>query len=911
MTEFASRHFISGDRPLRRDIRLLGWLLRRLMQRHGQSSLWNTLHELRELAEARPPDPRHGAEAITEMIARLGSDELAGLTRAIGLFFDLANLAEDRHRVRVLRQRRVEDRSSETITQAVSSLRAGGMSTDQIKRLIQALSIEPVFTAHPTEARRRTVRRTLRRLRRDLYQLDRTDLARHERRQQLARMNRDLAALWYTDPVSARKPTVLEELDRNIFAVRTFWRTAPKVLQALRDAVDDPSVNPCHDAPTLQLGNWVGGDRDGNPYVTASVTHQTLRRLRATAIRWHRQECRRVKARLTLSAEQCPPPTSLLSRLKQAAERWPKLQRRLELLHPDEWCVHWLTMIDYRLKRSRQLPMDRPDPAAYSRCDELCADVQQLSDALVHSGLDELPRGALGRWQDRIRVFGLHLMRVDTRVNSKALREAIEDILRAARAKRPQDAQNQSAQASIFAQWPVADLPAFDIEQLSESTADLMHLFELLQNLHRAGAGDALGPIIVSMTHSPEDLLGVLWLCDLAARRSGRPPVSIPTVPLFETIEDLDHACDILRRLLSMDVYRRHLEQWPQGQMCMLGYSDSAKDGGYLASNWALFNTQQQLARVALEQEVPMIIFHGRGGAIGRGGGPAARAILSLPPESVRGKIRITEQGEVIAERYDDPAIARRHLEQLCWAMLMISDRQYTGCSDQAEAFARRLAERSMRAYRRFIESPNFERYLRQATVLPLIERLPIGSRPSRRTQAASLEHLRAIPFTFAWNQVRLPINAFFGLGSAYMSLDESDKRLAAKLYGAWPWFAAVIDNAELALARCDPSIACHYADLPDDSTSTLEIWRQLQTEFESSRQAVLQIKQEQAICDTIPWLKRALRIRNPYVDLLNFIQVELMRRMQRGGDQHDDDDLESALRLTIQSLAAGLRNTG
>jgi phosphoenolpyruvate carboxylase len=453
---------------------------------------------------------------------------------------------------------------------------------------------------------------------------------------------------------------------------------------------------------------------------------------------------------------------------------------------------------------------------------------------------------------------------------------------------------------------------AVGLESLTPETADLMRTLTLTQRLANAGESRALGQLIVSMTHQPTDVLAVVWLLKVAALRVGMAdPAPLPVVPLFETIDDLHRAHVMFDALLDDPHYRQHVRRGGERMTCMLGYSDSAKDGGYLASNWALYQTQDRLASRARDRGVTLTMFHGRGGALGRGGGPAARAIISLPSHAVDGRLRITEQGEVIAERYDDPSIAQRHLEQLLWATLRQSYSHHNGVPADAHQFARHMADLSLQAYRKFVESPHFADYLRQCTALPLIEKLPIGSRPSRRTAAARLEDLRAIPFTFAWNQVRMPINAFYGLGSAFEALDPTQKKRASELYKAWPWFRAVIDNAELALARCDPAITRRYAQLGPDQTWAMELWQMLCNEFEAARRAVLAIKQESDIIEAVPWLQRTIRIRNPYLDLLNLIQVELMSRLARETAEGDQRPIDEALRLTVQSIAAGLRNTG
>ena len=500
-------------------------------------------------------------------------------------------------------------------------------------------------------------------------------------------------------------------------------------------------------------------------------------------------------------------------------------------------------------------------------------------------------------------------MRLDIRVNSRALWEAVGELLADHATDHDLPSRDEQAKQQWFdaqSREPNASLA----DDLSEEVADLLDTIALVQQVAHGGGQTALGHVIISMTHAPSDVLAMVWLLRVAARRGGFDDTAPLCVsPLFETIDDLKRSQGMLAAMLALPGYRQYVAQCGESQVCMVGYSDSAKDGGYLASNWSLFDAQRRLADTAADHGVQLTIFHGRGGAIGRGGGPAAYAILSLPPAAVDARLRMTEQGEIIAERYDDPAIAQRHLEQLFWATLMVTGRDDEKPSDDDVAFARDLADVALKAYRSMTESPVFETYMRDATVLSLIEGLPIGSRPSRRTASLRLEDLRAIPFTFAWNQVRMPINAFFGLGSAYAKLDEAGRERAAALYDRWPWYRAVIDNAELALARCDPGMTARYAALAGDDPQIAHVAEQLRSEFEATRQAILAIKGQDDLLAAVPWLHRSLRVRTPYLDILNLVQIEMLKR--RAAASKPSPQLEHYLRCAVQAIAAGLRNTG
>lgn len=877
----------------------------------GGVNMWDTIHALRDLAGARSGGDPEAEEQMARKIAGCSDTTLDEMTRAVGLFFDMANISEDHHRVRVLQQRQRDGHECETFAHAAQLLRASGLGQEAIGERLSELRVEPVLTAHPTEAKRRSVRRVLRRLRLDLAMLDQPALPRARRRAQLARMRRDLASLWYTDPVSPRKPEVMEELRRTLFAARTMWRNAPRLMAGVRAAFPEQAGVTQPPSRLLAFGNWVGGDRDGNPFVTTPVTRQALQALRRTAIRLHRRECRRVRSRLTVSDAQGGRPRRLIEQIRIARERWPGLGRRLDRLHPDEWFTQWLSVIDARLRRSDALPDELAHGMAYANAGDLATDVQLIAGTLCEIGHDELLGGALLRWRDRLACFGLHLLRLDVRINSRSVAEAVSELLQVAGIHDGYTTLPKQTRLRVLRDTDrYLDRLVLGRGSLSETCVDLIDLFAMLQRLGAAGYREALGPVIVSMTRDVTDIHAVRWLALASARLHAiDDPPPLRYVPLFETIHDLEIAGRVFDDLLHDDAYRQELRKNDNEQTCMIGYSDSAKDGGYVSASWSLHETQRSLARHAEAHGVRLTLFHGRGGAIGRGGGPAARAIRSLPPEAVDGRLRLTEQGEVIAERYDDPSIAMRHLEQLVWGTLTLGVQPETGQHDARNRIAQKLAGISFKAYRALINHPAFDRYLRQCTALPLIESLRIGSRPSRRIVSAVFEDLRAIPYTFAWNQVRMPINAFYGFGAAYAGLADQEQHLLRKNYATWPWLQAVVDNTELALARCDPAVTRRYAGLAEDPPAARAIWDLLNRDFEQTVQAVLAIKGEKRLLEHVGWLRRSISIRTPYLDILNLIQIELMSRRKRLKDENPA--LEHALRRTVQAIASGLRNTG
>ncbi|MBM4058216.1 MAG: phosphoenolpyruvate carboxylase, partial [Planctomycetes bacterium] len=464
----------------------------------------------------------------------------------------------------------------------------------------------------------------------------------------------------------------------------------------------------------------------------------------------------------------------------------------------------------------------------------------------------------------------------------------------------------------------IGDLPRAGLSPLA---ADTLALFELLHTAAVRFGADCLGGAIVSLTRSPADVLGVLWLWRWAqgrARADGHPVADhdVAVVPLFEKIDDLARAHDTLATMLAEPAYRAHLAGRGDRQMVMVGYSDSTKDGGYLAACVGLQSAQERLHRTAARHGVRLTFFHGRGGSLGRGGGPAARGILSLPPETLDGSLRLTEQGEVLAERYDDVEIARRHLDQVAWATLVASTAPPPEPPAEWTTLATRMAARSLAAYRDLVDQPGFIGYFSKTTPIDDIESLPIGSRPARRRGERTLDDLRAIPWVFAWTQSRCMIPAWYGLGAALAEIKYEDRRdwqLVADMYRRWPFFRATVDNATLALAKADMAIASHYSELDDDHDARRQIWQRIAAEYDRSRQVILDLVGGQELLGDIPWFRRSIEARNPSVDPLNLIQVEFMRRRRAAPSDEpaEAERLRDLLRLCVQGIAAGMRTTG
>ncbi|TWU43029.1 Phosphoenolpyruvate carboxylase [Novipirellula aureliae] len=923
---------VKHEDKLRNEISFLGTMLGETIRQIAGDKALEELEKLRRLSWNRRSGGSDAEQWMADAIASLDNDMLRVIIRGFSVFLDLLNLCEDRQRVRVLRQRvrdTYPDPQSETIRQAVLQLKAAGTTPDRMQSLVDHLKVELVFTAHPTEAKRRSIRDKLRRMRELLGEYDNAQLP-PEKLQTERQLRGEIAKLWQTDFIRPWRPSVMQEVGRGLSFKPVLWQQVPKIFHEFRKALAFSFAdNVKLDQPCLTFGSWIGGDRDGHPGVTAKVTQETFSWLRHAAIEFHLQTCRQLFDSLSLSQRQVQFSSSLFAAIASATQRWPFLTKRISELPPNELCRRWLLIIRYRLEQTQAislveesvLPADERENlsggGAYESPAELQLDLDILLDAIRHCPSGVFVSEEVQVWHDRIEAFGFHLAKLDVRQDSRPYSEVLNELLRSAKLCDSPETLDEAGRQKLLVDT-LDQKCVFDRKSLSELACDTLDLFDLLHRVSKVHGHDALGGHVVSMTRVPSDILTVLWLWKQTSSASDRETGAyvLPIVPLFETIDDLEHGPDILTGLFRVPAYREVVKQQGNRQTVMLGYSDSTKDGGYLSACWSLQKAQQKLTSVAKTENVELTFFHGRGGSLGRGGGPTARSILSLPGGTFHGALRLTEQGEVLADRYDDPAIAHRHLEQVLWSALMASGRPVSEERSAYNETMEALTKASFEKYRELVEQPEFVDFFRRATPVSGIEQLPIGSRPSRRRGGNRLSDLRAIPWVFSWTQCRLLIPAWYGLGSAMLALleDPTMKATLQEMYSEWPFFRATIDNAELALAKTDLEIAKQYASLANDTEGLQNISSMIFDEYVRSRDAVLALTQSKDLLDGTPWLKESIRVRNRYIDPLNMIQVELIRRAKQFDVDDTSDEAEEVrhlTRLTINGLASGMRTSG
>ncbi len=913
---------MTGNEQLRRDVRLLGDMLGEVIVEQAGSANLELVQKIRKLAQDRRGNIP-GAEAeLATSISALSEDGARVVSRALSIFFDLSNLAEDKQRVRVLRKRERElhpEPLGESIGAAIAALCQAGLSADQVQHALDMLDIELVFTAHPSEAKRRSVRSKLRRMRQALQELDRPELLARESERWLARLRADMTVLWQTEFLRPTRPTVLEEVERGLSIMPRLWEVIPTICDALRKSL--AKHYPGHSFEIgrfLHFGSWIGGDRDGHPDVTFDVTERTLLWLRDTAIKLHRGAAQAVFDFLTVGASNTVDQQGLAAEIAAACERWPALAESIERVTPREVQRRWIKLIDWRLQQSQITKLDAPrQPGAYRAGSELQRDVTRLVDSLRGTLSAVITETEVQHWLDLTRVFGLHLTRLDVRQDARRYREVLTEIFKQWQVTPDFESLREPDRVAVLTRvWESNQTIA--LSELSPLAQDTLRLFQTLYACVAKLGPEALGGHVISMTRYPSDVLTVLWLWQRASRESpldSATPVDLRIIPLFEKIGDLQAAPETLAAILDSPLYGDYVRRQGGRQVVMVGYSDSTKDGGYLAACWGLYHAQEALHQVATARGVRLTFFHGRGGSLGRGGGPAARGILSLPPDALGGSLRLTEQGEVLAERYDDLQVAYRHLEQVTWATLVASNVPAPTIKSEWTAMMQTLAEHSWQAYRELVDQPGFIEFFAATTPIEEIENLPIASRPSRRTGQRTLSDLRAIPWVFAWTQNRCLLPAWYGLGAALTEIKYRDRhgwQLVCEMYRQWPFFQATIDNAALALAKADTYVGQRYSELTECDELRPRIWMLIAAECDRSRQAILDIVGGSHLLSSTPWLQRSIELRNPSIDPLNLIQIELLRRRRAASlDSGEPDRLRELLRLTVQGVAAGMRTTG
>jgi phosphoenolpyruvate carboxylase len=900
---------------LSQTIHLLGDLLGQVLSELESPDLFDTEERIRNEAKARRSGVHQSGWRLQEQVSALGVDQARGVAAAFATYFDLVNLAEENQRVRLLRQEideKYPEPVGESIGEAIAILKRRGVTPAQMSALMENLSIEMVLTAHPTEARRRTVLSKLQRIAGLLQRVSNDQPSQRERDEILAALHTEISTLWLTERARTVTPAVADEVRTGLYFVdAVFWNTLPIIYADLEEAlqIHFPGLRVGH--PWLHLASWIGGDRDGNPNVTSAVTAETLHLHRGLAVENHRRVLQELSRRLSISSRRIPPPAELTEWI-ESRRPFPPHAAYIEERYIDEPYRLVLSMLAADLAEASNDNM-KAHLLAYEP-HQACI---QLNDLLHPVGIisRSLPpiiaQADLETAYRQLRIFGLHAARLDLRQDASVLNTCLGEILRALEIV-PDFEQLAGEERFDFLMRLLSE-PTPELSEhpgVTAVTAETWAMFQLIGRVHQVYGHELLGPLIISMTHFPADVLAVLLLARWAGCSSG-----LQITPLFESIADLKSASQMLESLFTCAAYRLHLTTCNNEQVVMIGYSDSNKDGGYLMATWSLYNAQEQIAQVAKAHAVTLTIFHGRGGTVARGGGPANQAIRSQPPGSVNGRFRLTEQGEVIASRYSNPELAHRHLEQIVHATLLASapvEHAQVKIPTKWRQSLDLMAAASQQAYRGLVyETPGFIQFWQEATPIDEIKRLHIGSRPAARTKIGAVEQIRVIPWVFSWMQSRFNLPGWYGLGIGLSAF--TDKALLREMYAGWPFFKTLLDNSEASLLKADMEIAALYVDLVTDRDLAARIFTTIRGEYERTRQAVLAISGHQSLMELEPVTQNAVQLRDPYIDPLNYIQIELLQRLRRLPDPDGADAraLREVIVLTINGIAAGLKNTG
>lgn len=906
---------------LRRDVNMLGSILGEILVLHGGKELFDKVETIREMTKSiRKTYDADTYQTLKNEISTLQPPMRQQVIRAFSIYFHLINIAEQNHRIRRRREYLLKEEESQSFSleKTVSNVKNYDLTNEDIQDVLNELSVELIMTAHPTEATKRTVLEIQKRISEILRKLDNPQTTKNERAYVEESLFNEVTALWHTDELRHRKPEVLDEVKNGLYYFdQTLFHTLPDVFQDLEMQLQSQISEEDWKVPNfIQFGSWIGGDRDGNPNVTPEITWKTLGMQRELILKKYDSTIVDLMRRFSQSSERITINPQFIEKVEQEEGTY--------LVDKEKWPVKsevYRRKFAIILKRLRETGKTEN---GYQFSEELANDLIEIKEhAEAH-----LPKPkklkTLRKAIRQVQMFGFHLATLDVRNHSGEHEAAIHEILKAVHVTDDYSNLTEEEKQKILLEVLNDQRPLLLFDgSYSEATQKMLRVFRMIKKAHEEFGKRAIEVYLISMTEAPSDLLEVMVLAKEAGiyrlYPDGSVESDIDVAPLLETIDDLIAGPKIMQTLFDTDVYRKQLQSRNRRQEIMLGYSDGSKDGGTLSANWRLFKAQLEIHNTAREYDIRLKFFHGRGGSLGRGGGSLNTSILSQPMETLGDGVKITEQGEVLSSRYLLEDIAYRNLEQAA-AALFEACAKVSSSSDQVELRQKEwedameaISEKSLRKYQSLVfGDPDFLTYFNQATPLTELGALNIGSRPMSRKNSQRFEDLRAIPWVFAWTQSRHMLPAWYAAGTGLQSFieeDGSNLEILQTMYKEWSFFHSTINNLQMALMKADMKTAKEYLELVEDPVLANRIYEDIAEEYERTKKALLQISGNEELLSHTSNIKESVHLRNPYVDPLNFLQVDLIQKLRE--TSNPSEELVTEVLLTINGVAAGLVNTG
>ena len=898
--------FEDKDEALRNDVRTLGAMVGDLIADQGGAELFEFVENARLRSIRRREDNERTGEELSALVKDLDPQFALAVIRSFSTYFQMVNTAEKVHRIRRRREylRDIGLYQPGGLEDTLVKLKASGTSVDELQELLNSLRIEPVFTAHPTEPTRRTMLRKEQNIVRHLVDMLNPTMTPQETSAALANIRLLITAGWQTAEHPSEQMTVADELEHVLFFLTdVLYRTVPPYYEDIESAIkriygDD--AEQVHVPGILRFASWVGGDMDGNPNVNAKTIRATLARQRSLILDLYYKECAALSAKLSQTNDRVSVSEELTAKIDEYSGVFHVAYHAVPARHREMPYRVFLQLVQARLQSTYD-----DDVFPYEKVSQFEVDLKLIEDSLAANKGEHAGLFAVTRLLRRVETFGFHLATLDVRQDAGVHRSVVGECLgdddwmdrpAAERSARIIDA-IQSREGTP--------------QNLSNQARKTIAVFQAIASCRRKYGNAAIGPFIVSMTQGADDILSVLLLAEWGELHNRRGDVPLDVAPLLETVDDLHNGPAILRDLLDTELYRAHLKARDKQQTIMIGYSDSNKDGGLASARWALQNAQVALVDAVKSEDIELTLFHGRGGTISRGGSKTHVAILGAPPGTVNGRSRVTEQGEIINEKYGLRGIALRTLEQVTGSVALATAMPRHRGNDQPEWHTMMdvVAEESRNAYRKLVnETPEFFEYFRKATPIDLIERMRIGSRPSSRGSKSGIESLRAIPWVFAWTQARYLLPGWYGFGTGLRkAADTFDDKEFRSMFSEWYFMRALTADAEMVLAKADLGIARLYSELSGDLHETF--FPIIEKEFALTRDLILEYSEHKELLEGDSTLQRSIMLRNPYVDPMSLMQVDLLARWRASGCE--DEQLFEALLASVNGIAQGLQNTG